>query len=116
MRSYRSTWFRFASGAAKIGVSAKAVMLPLHPLHLWRYRRLGEILRDLSAAGPLSDSDRRVIIEELRRPEQFLGVIRTGATPDGRGLNQLLPVANTICGLAIFENLHNAVSSADGGD
>lgn len=96
------------------GVSAKAVMLPLHPLHLWRYLRLGEILRDLSLAGSLSDSDRKVVIEELRRPEQFLGVIRTGATPDARGLNQLLPVANTISGLATFENLHNAVSSADG--
>ncbi|RWC87649.1 MAG: AAA family ATPase [Mesorhizobium sp.] len=96
------------------GVSAKAVMLPLHPLHLWRYLRFGEILRDLSLAGPLSESDRKVIIEELRRPEQFLGVIRTGATPEARGLNQLLPVANSISGLATFENLHNAVSSADG--
>ena len=45
---------------------------------------------------------------------QFLGVIRTGATPEAKGLNQLLPVANTICGLATFENLHNSVSSADG--
>jgi len=62
----------------------------------------------------MSDSDRKVVIEELRRPEQFLGVIRTGATPEGRGLNQLLPIANTICGLATFENLHNAVSSVDG--
>ena len=96
------------------GVSAKAVMLPLHPLHLWRYQRFGEILRDLSHAGPMSDSDRNVVIEELRRPEHFVGVIRTGATPEGRGLNQLLPVANAICGLATFENLHNAVSSADG--
>ncbi|MBX3498934.1 MAG: AAA family ATPase [Alphaproteobacteria bacterium] len=96
------------------GVSAKAVMLPLHPLHLWRYQRLGQVLRDLVHAGPLSDSDRKVIIEELRRPEQFLGVIRTGATPEAKGLDQLLPVANTICGLATFENLHNAVSSADG--
>ena len=95
-------------------VSAKAVMLPLHPLHLWRYQRLGEVLRDLSLAGPMSESDRKVVIEELRRPEQFLGVIRTGATPEAKGLNQLLPVANTICGLATFENLHNSVSSADG--
>ena len=96
------------------GVSAKAVMLPLHPLHLWRYQRLGEILRNLSSAEPMSESDRKVVIEELRRPEHFVGVIRTGATPEGRGLNQLLPVASTICGLATFENLHNAVSSADG--
>ena len=96
------------------GFSAKAVMLPLHPLHLWRYQRFGEILRDLSRAGPMSQSDRKVVIEELRRPERFVGVIRTGATPEGRGLNQLLPVANAICGLATFENLHNAISSADG--
>ena len=96
------------------GISAKAVMLPLHPLHLWRYRRFGEILRDLSESGPMSESDRKVVVEELRRPLHFFGVIRTGATPEGRGLNQLLPVANTICGLATFENLHNAISSADG--
>ena len=75
------------------GVSAKAVMLPLHPLHLWRYQRFGEILRDFSSGGPMSESDRKVVLEELQRPEHFVGVIRTGATPDGRGLNQLLPVA-----------------------
>ena len=95
-------------------VSAKAVMLPLHPLHLWRYQRFGEILGELARTGPLSDTDRQVVVAELRRPEHFLGVIRTGATPAGRGLNQLLPVASTLCGLATFENLHNAVSSADG--
>ena len=97
-------------------VSAKAAMLPLHPLHLWRYQRLGEILRNLALAGPMSDSDRKVVIKELSRPQHFLGVIRTGATPEGRGLNQLLPVASSIGGLATFENLHNAVSSADGMD
>jgi Holliday junction resolvasome RuvABC ATP-dependent DNA helicase subunit len=94
--------------------SAKAVMLPLHPLHLWRYQRLGEVLRDFTRAAPLSDADREALIEELQRPEQFLSVIRTGGTPAGRGLNQLLPVSNDIQGLATFENLHNAVSSADG--
>jgi Holliday junction resolvasome RuvABC ATP-dependent DNA helicase subunit len=98
------------------GVSAKAVMLPLHPLHLWRYQRLGVVLKDLARTGMLDDADRAVLIKELKRPEQFLGVIRTGATPEGRGLNQLLPVANTISGMATFENLHNAVSSADGVD
>lgn len=98
------------------GVSAKSVMLPLHPLHLWRYQRLGEVLKDLAQTSTLDEADRAVLIAELKRPEQFLGVIRTGATPDGRGLNQLLPVANTIWGMATFENLHNAVSSADGVD
>lgn len=96
------------------GVSAKAVMLPLHPLHLWRYLRLSEELRNLTASGVMTDSDRAIVIEELKRPEQFLGVIRVGATPASKGLDQLLPVANTLYGLATFENLHNAVSSADG--
>lgn len=96
------------------GVSAKAVMLPLHPLHLWRYLRLSEELRNLAASGAMTESDRKIVIEELKRPEQFLGVIRVGATPASLGLDQLLPVANTLYGLATFENLHNAVSSADG--
>lgn len=103
---------RIAAGEG--AVSAKAVMLPLHPLHLWRYQRLGAILRELSFGEPMSESDRKVVLEELHRPEHFVSVIRTGATPEGRGLNQLLPVASTLCGLATFENLHNAVSSADG--
>lgn len=98
------------------GVSAKAVMLPLHPLHLWRYQRLESVLKDIARTGMFDDADRSILIKELKRPEQFLGVIRTGATPEGRGLNQLLPVANTISGMATFENLHNAVSSADGVD
>lgn len=96
------------------GVSAKAVMLPLHPLHLWRYLRLSEELRNLASTGVMAESDRTIVIEELKRPEQFLGVIRVGATPASKGLDQLLPVANTLYGLATFENLHNAVSSADG--
>lgn len=96
------------------GASAKTVMLPLHPLHLWRYQRLGDIVRGLANSGQLQDTERNLLISELKRPEQFLGVIRTGATPHGKGLNQLLPVANAIYGLATFENLHNAVSSVDG--
>lgn len=96
------------------GVSAKTVMLPLHPLHLWRYQRLGDVVRGLASSGQLHEAERKLLIAELKRPEQFLGVIRTGATPHGKGLNQLLPVANAIYGLATFENLHNAVSSVDG--
>lgn len=94
--------------------SAKAVMLPLHPLHLWRYSRLGSVLRGFTDSHAFEEADRAALIEELRRPEHFLSVVRVGATPAGRGLNQLLPVANDIHGLATFENLHNAVSSADG--
>lgn len=95
-------------------VSAKAVMLPLHPLHLWRYQRIGDVLRNLARSERFTDADRKALLSELKRPEQFLSVVRAGLTPEGKGLDQLLPVTNHIHGLATFENLHNAVSSSDG--
>lgn len=95
-------------------VAAKAVMLPLHPLHLWRYYRMGEMLRAFASDRELGVEDRRALLEELQRPEQFLSVVRAGRAPGGRGLDQVLPVANHVHGLATFENLRNAISSADG--
>lgn len=95
-------------------VAAKAVMLPLHPLHLWRYYRMGEMLRAFARDRELGADDRRALLEELQRPEQFLSVVRAGRAPAGRGLDQVLPVANHVHGLATFENLRNAISSADG--
>lgn len=95
-------------------VAAKAVMLPLHPLHLWRYYRMGEMLRALARDSELRPDDRRALLEELQRPEQFLSVVRAGRAPAGQGLDQVLPVAKHIHGLATFENLKNAISSADG--
>lgn len=94
--------------------SAKIVMLPLHPLHLWRHQRMGDMLRNLTSGRPLTDGEKAAVIEELQRPETFLSVVRAGLTPSGKGLDRLLPVANHLDGLATFENLHNAVSSADG--
>lgn len=40
--------------------------------------------------------------------------MRAGRAPAGRGLDQVLPVANHVHGLATFENLRNAISNADG--
>jgi Holliday junction resolvasome RuvABC ATP-dependent DNA helicase subunit len=97
-------------------VAAKAVMLPLHPLHLWRYYRMGEMLRAFASDRELGAEDRRALLEELQRPEQFLSVVRAGRAPAGRGLDQILPVANHVHGLATFENLRNAISSSDGVD
>ncbi|CAO3426278.1 hypothetical protein [Azospirillum argentinense] len=95
-------------------VASKAVMLPLHPLHLWRHHRLSAVLRNLAKTTELLPDDRTAILEELKRPEHFLSVLRLGGAPMGRGLNQILPVSNDIEGLAAFENLHYAVSGVDG--
>lgn len=97
-------------------VSSKAVMLPLHPLHLWRYFRIGEMLRAFARDHELAPADRAALLFELQRVEQFLSVVRAGRAPANRGLDQVLPVANHIedLGLATFENLRNAISNADG--
>ena len=90
----------------------KAVLLPTHPLHLWRYQRLAAILRGLGSQ--ITDADRDAILKDVMRPEHFLSVLWLGSIPDGRGADQILPVANEIHGLATFENLRNALSGPDG--
>ena len=95
-------------------IRSQAIMLPLHPLHLWRQQRLSDLLYNISNRETMLNSDKKAVMQELQRPEHFLGVIRVGATPEGKGLNQLLPLTGTINGLATFENLHNSVSGTDG--
>jgi Holliday junction resolvasome RuvABC ATP-dependent DNA helicase subunit len=93
---------------------AKAVLLPTHPLHLWRNERLSTLLRGLANSSPIDRDERETIRRELERPEQFLSVVRLSSLPEGRGLGQLLPYTNQIAGLPIFENLRNSCSGADG--
>ena len=95
-------------------LAAKAVLLPTHPLYLWRNERLSTLLRGLAKSTALDADDREVVREELERPEQFLSVVRLGSLPAGHGLNQLLPLTSQVEGLPVFENLINACSGADG--
>lgn len=92
--------------------SWKAVLLPTHPLHLWRYQRLAAVLRGLGTT--LEPDDRQAVIDECRRPEQFLSVIFASMVPENRGGARLLPISSDLHGLATFENLQNACSGLDG--
>lgn len=92
--------------------ASKAVLLPTHPLHLWRYWRLSQILRGLGKE--LGENDKSAVIKEAGQAVQFLSVIFASLAPHGRGAGQVLPVANDLYSLATFENLHNAYSGADG--
>ena len=92
--------------------SWKAVMLPTHPLHLWRYERIAALARGMKLGG----LDRSAVLEQLKNPEHYLGVIYLTSVPEGRGGNQGLPVARNYRGLAVFENLRNAYSGSDGVD
>lgn len=90
--------------------SWKAVLLPTHPLHLWRYERMAALARGLKP----EDADRAAVLEQLEHPEHFLGVIYLTSLPAGKGGTQPLPVARDHRGLAVFENLRNAYSGDDG--
>ena len=92
--------------------SWKAVLLPTHPLHLWRYERIAALARGMR----LADMDRAAVLEQLKNPEHYLGVIYLTSVPEGRGGRQGLPVARDYRGLAVFENLKNAYSGSDGVD
>jgi Holliday junction resolvasome RuvABC ATP-dependent DNA helicase subunit len=93
-------------------VSYKAVLLPTHPLHLWRYQRLERVMRGLGTE--IGTEDREAIIKQCNRPDQFLSVLYVPGFPVGRGGNRVLPLANDLHGLAAFENYTNAYSGPDG--
>ena len=93
-------------------VSYKAVLLPTHPLHLWRYQRLERVMRGLGAK--IGAADREAIIRQCSQPDQFLSVLYVPGFPVGRGGNRVLPLANDLEGLAVFENYTNAYSGPDG--
>lgn len=92
--------------------SWKAVLLPVHPLHLWRYERIAALARGLKLDG----MDRDAVLDQLQKPEHYLGVIYLTSLPAGRGGDQALPVARDHHGLAVFENLRNAYSGDDGAE
>ena len=87
----------------------KAVLLPTHPLHLWRYERMVSLSQGLN----LKNEDREAVLDELKKPEHYLGVIHLTSFPEGRGGSCSLPVARDYNGLAVFENFKNAYSGLE---
>ena len=92
--------------------SWKAVLLPTHPLHLWRYERMAALVHKKNFDGP----DRQAVLAEIKKPEHYLGVLYLTSFPKGLGGKQSLPVAKDYLGLAVFENFKNAYSGLDGKD
>ena len=88
------------------------MLLPTHPLHLWRYWRLSNLLRGVGK--DLNLADRKAVIYEVGAPVQFLSVIYASPLPGNKGAAQVLPVANDLYSLATFENLRNAYNGPDG--
>lgn len=92
-------------------VAHKAILMPLHPLHLWKFVRLIEIYT--SGEGDLESADRMAMIAEAASDRHFLNTlyvseILTGDQPTA------LPFAGSVGSLPCYENTSNHYSGNDG--
>jgi len=88
--------------------SVYALLSPLHPLHLWKYVRLAEQLRD--EKGTLSDDQKRVLAESTEKLPHFVTAL---FVPEGLVSNHhalVLPESHQIATLPCYqqENPHYA--------
>jgi hypothetical protein len=89
----------------------KAILTPLHPFHLWRYR---EILKSIHTEDrPLTREEKEQLSEAL--PELPHVVHFIVFSPDvSRNENVVLPLSGSINGLPTFENKTNRYLGNDG--
>jgi len=86
----------------------KALLTPLHPLHLWRYRTI------LEKTGPhLTELEQRQLAEALPSLPHLLHFVAVKDTRLGR---ITLPLAGALEGLPIYENRTNRYLGSDGVD
>ena len=86
----------------------KAILTPLHPLHLWRYRTI------LDRAGPdFSNVEQTQLTQALPRLPHLLHFV---ATIDAHGNKITLPQAGNLETLPIYENRTNRYLGSDGID
>lgn len=84
----------------------KALLTPLHPLHLWRYRTI------LEKTGPhLTEQEQRQLTEALPALPHLLHFVAVKDTRLGR---ITLPLAGVLEGLPIYENRTNRYLGSDG--
>ena len=89
----------------------KAILMPLHPLHLWKFVRLIEIY--MGGSEGLTASDREAIISEAASDRHFLSALDVNETlVDGQSIT--LPFAGSIGTLPCYENTTNHYTGSDG--
>jgi hypothetical protein len=90
----------------------RLVLLSTHPMQLWRSFTF--VSKCLEAPENVDDKTRAAIYASLTRTDLYLPAWYAPRLPQGDGANKLLPFAGVISGLAVFQNLENAVASIDG--
>ena len=93
----------------------KAVLLPLHPIYLWRYY---EVFRSLPGKkDAMSDEDRKALTEVLAKLPQVLNFVIANKLVSGamnEGDEKVLPCSGSIEMLPTFENKTNRYLGDDG--
>lgn len=84
----------------------KALLTPLHPLHLWRYRTILE-----KTGAHLTEEEQRQLTQALPKLPHLLHFVAVKDTRLGR---ITLPFAGTLEGLPIYENRTNRYLGSDG--
>ena len=90
----------------------KAILLPLHPIYLWRYF---EVFKNLpSDKSQLDDDDARALTEVLTRLPQILSFVIANSVVTGSNEDKVLPCSGNIEMLPTFENKTNRYLGDDG--
>ena len=92
----------------------RLIILPTHPMQIWRSYTF--VTKCLEAPQDVDEKTREAIIASLNRTDLYLPAWFASRLPQNDGANKLLPFAGVIAGLAVFQNLENAVASIDGAE
>lgn len=90
----------------------KAVLLPLHPVYLWRYYEVFRKWKDTKAT--LADENKAALSKVLSDLPQVLNFVVANNIVTGTDENRLLPCSGTVEMLPTFENKTNRYLGNDG--
>lgn len=90
----------------------KAVLLPLHPVYLWRYYEVFRTLPNKKAT--LSDEDKAVLSKVLSQLPQVLSFVVANSIVTATTEDRLLPCSGSVEMLPTFENKTNRYLGNDG--
>jgi hypothetical protein len=104
---------RIAAVPRRASAGNRLILLPTHPLQLWRGQTF--VLKCLEAPEGVDERTRAAIFASLDRSDLYLPAWFASRLPRSEGAGKLLPFAGLLLGgVAIFQNLDNAIATIDG--
>lgn len=92
-------------------IAHKAILMPLHPLHLWKYVRLVEIYEN--GVDEMTVEDRNALLAEADNDRHFLHTLFvSNVLTEDKPI--VLPFAGALSSLPCYENTSNHYSGNDG--